>query len=64
MTDSVTPLPTSVSPEELTAPVIPDTEVDVLSTMHVNAWYGILPRLFYDRLSSLYGTSRNRSVRS
>ena len=33
MTDSVTPLPTSVSPEELSAPVIPDKEVDVLPTM-------------------------------
>jgi hypothetical protein len=36
MTESITPLPTSVSPEKLTAPVIPDKEVDVaksLSTM-------------------------------
>ena len=38
MTESVTQLPTSVSPEELTAPVIPDKEVEVdvaksLSTM-------------------------------
>jgi hypothetical protein len=28
MTDQVAPLPTSVSPEELCAPVIPDKDVD------------------------------------
>ena len=28
MTDRVAPLPTSISPEELSAPVIPDKDVD------------------------------------
>ena len=29
MTDPVAPLPTSISPEELCAPVIPDKDVDM-----------------------------------
>jgi hypothetical protein len=33
MTDPVAPLPTSVSPEELTAPVIPDKDVDVAKSL-------------------------------
>jgi hypothetical protein len=33
MTDSVAPLPTTVSPEELTAPVIPDKDVDVAKSL-------------------------------
>lgn len=33
MTDSVAPLPTSISPEELTAPVIPDKDVDLAKSL-------------------------------
>ena len=33
MTDPVAPLPTSVSPEELTAPVIPDKDVDLAKSL-------------------------------